>query len=233
MYGYSGGSRIDNFHIKNNISFNAGACVERFYPNYLIGGDTPITSVIYQGNVGYYTPTYLSGGYRIGHGNAAIGGIQVYDNYFVTNPSTGDPSMTFRGSSVDIVRFDGNTLIGDLPEEGININDWPNNTYLSSLPTSGVFYTIRQNSYKTTRYHVAIFNWARLNSVTISTNLQRGQNVTITNVQDWANDIVNGVIGANGNLTISMINHTVATPYSWTPPPSTFPKFGAFMIDMV
>jgi len=60
------------------------------------------------------------------------------------------------------------------------------------------------------------------------------QSILRRNVQDYWNDTQTLDITA-GHITVNMqaVNRTVETPVGWTAPATTFPQFGAFVLEKV
>jgi hypothetical protein len=56
--------------------------------------------------------------------------------------------------------------------------------------------------------------------------------VQARNVQDYFSDIQMVTVTV-GKITVNMqaVNRTVATPVGWAAPATTFPKFGAFVLE--
>lgn len=103
-------------------------------------------------------------------------------------------------------------------------------------PTVGNHVAVYQNVYKTDRLHVAVYNETGANTVNVdvSAYFSNGDQVTVRNTQDYQNDIQTVVV-AGGNVAVDMqaANHTVETPVQWTAPATTFPDFGAFVIERI
>ena len=109
----------------------------------------------------------------------------------------------------------------------------PNGFFTGNRPT-GTEIFIRPNKYEPGRAHIIVFNWDKLNKVSIdlSSVLPLGTPFEIRNAQDFLNDIVVSGIYNGGNVEIDMVNRTVATPIGWNEPiaSSTFPEFGVFVL---
>ena len=135
--------------------------------------------------------------------------------------------------------FSGNIIHTKLPND-INTNlavlDETNtisNNTISEPPTTGI--RTRLIICDSTRGHLVIYNYASASTVDADCSdlLSEGDSYRLTNVQDWANDIITGTAGANGIITVPMTGHTISTPIAWTAPESTFPVFGCFILEKI
>lgn len=85
------------------------------------------------------------------------------------------------------------------------------------------------------RAHVAIYNWQQLDNVTVTVPsvFSAGASVNARNVQDYFDDIQQLTVAGNGTIIVNMqaANRTVGTPTGWTAPATTFPQFGAFVLE--
>jgi len=66
--------------------------------------------------------------------------------------------------------------------------------------------------------------------VDVSAYFQNGDEVRIINVQDYYKDRALANV-KDGRINIPMTGHTVFTPVAWQSPASTFPDFGAFVVE--
>jgi hypothetical protein len=91
------------------------------------------------------------------------------------------------------------------------------------------------------RIHVAVYNWSGAASVIVDlsrvTNLSFPDFVKVHNIQDYFNDIQMLQLDSNKCIQVDMLpnHHTVALPNGtgWESPVSSFPLFGAFVIDVI
>lgn len=96
---------------------------------------------------------------------------------------------------------------------------------------------IFDNDYKTGRSNIAIFNESQADSVMVDLSniawLIAGTVLTARNVNDYFGDIQTLVLDENKKITIDMRaeNRTVVAPVSWPTPVTTFPTFGAFVVE--
>lgn len=81
------------------------------------------------------------------------------------------------------------------------------------------------------RLHVAIYNEARADSVKVDVSAywKDGDRVNAYNAQDYPNDVQALTVTA-GVVAVNMQNRTVAKPFAWNAPASSFPQFGAFIM---
>lgn len=129
-----------------------------------------------------------------------------------------------------------NTHVGDAPllkaayKTGNIWLDWPGKVN---------YIVVTPNDYNTKRANVTIYNWEELKTVTVDLTsvigLSAGDQVKVHNVQDYFKDIQTLTLDADKKITVNMQveNRTVAAPYQWDAPVSTFPTFGAFVVDVV
>lgn len=125
-----------------------------------------------------------------------------------------------------------NNLWGNLNE--FVQGDYPTNTYGTFANTPDAVYLFG-NVYDINRAQLAIINKQALAdnvAVDVSSLFNDGDTITARNVQDYWGDTQSLVV-SGGNITVNMqaVNRTVATPQGWTPPASTFPTFGCFVLE--
>jgi hypothetical protein len=200
---YSGGSAyIDNFDIVENTLFQSGILSGNERPNILLGGDTKAANdCVADGNLSYGAAAGLQS-YGQGFRNLA-----ARNNYFPNGLNYNLASDTFAEDT-------GNTL-----------------------GTVGNQVFVHPNAYQTDRANVTVYNEAGADSVTVDLSavagLAAGDSVTVRNVQDYFVDIQTLTLDANKQITVDMqaANRTVAAPVAWTAPPTTFPAFGAFVVE--
>lgn len=124
----------------------------------------------------------------------------------------------------------GNTFLGTL--EGVTEEQIPGNTF-GERPTSGKRVRLIDCG-DGIRGHLVIYNYDLDNTVDVdcSALLAEGDDYRLTNVQDFT-DIITGVAGAGGVITVPMTGRTIAAPIKWQAPPTSFPEFGCFIIEKV
>jgi hypothetical protein len=133
------------------------------------------------------------------------------------------------------------------PVAGVTLrrNYWPEGLVLDGVadvdedgfygprPTSGSHIWV--NPVAEGRAHLALYNWDHADSlvVDVSAVLDPGASYRLINVQDYFVDRVTGTVGQDGTITVDMraVAHTVAAPVAWPAPPTTFPKFGCFVLE--
>ena len=210
----------DDVDIEGNAMFMNGILSTQHQQNFLVGpfqgvSQNPIvvSNCVYDIN-GSGSDTFM--GYDGGMANANIAG-----NYFGTSVQFGPQSgMTLAGNT-----FCAGTI-------AVTQSAYPNNTYLTVPPATGTKIMVRPNRYEAGRANIIIYNWGQASTVNVDIStigLNVGDQYELHNVQDFYADIITGTY-SGGTITIPMTGHTVAAPTSHTAPPSTFPKFGAFVI---
>lgn len=122
-------------------------------------------------------------------------------------------------------------------------DDWsPADTVLTAstnntTKTIGNRVFVHPNAYKATRANVTIYNEAGADTVSVDLSavmgLKEGDTVNCHNCQDYFADIQSLVLDGNKKIAVNMqvVNRTVAAPYQWEAPATTFPTFGAFVVE--
>ncbi len=212
----------DNFKIEGNAFFMNSNLSWNHQANVLIGAfqgraQNPsfIKNFVYD-TMGSSSDSNM--GYTGGSDNA-----QIKDNFFHTSVmfSYDNYNMTLTGNT-----FAGGTVNLDKTKH-------PNNSYLSSKPTSN-FISVRPNQYETGRANIVIYNYQKLNTVTVDVTgigLIPGEQYELRNVQNYFGDIITGTYNG-GSISVPMTGRTIAKPVgqNFSTPPTTFPDFGAFVI---
>jgi len=227
---------VDNFRIEGNTVFDNGVIgyntAQAAYGvkgrNILVGGN----SVTHDSSViSNYTYLYNGNGsaFNIGY-NAGSLNITIANNYFVGG------SVVFGGSNNNL-SLDGNTLFA-LHTIGLSQLQFRDNTWLVLKP-SDVQIFIRPNQYETGRANLTVFNWPEKDTVQVSAadlagvEIHPGDKYILHNVQDYFDDLTEGVYDGNA-ISIPMTGRSVAQPVGLSfKPPSTFPRFGAFVLEVV
>ena len=197
---------------------------------------------------------YTEGGHAQGYnvvGNTIFNSAVLYAgndygmNFWVQDPNPGtgytfDSNMSYHakptGDPVRIGLYDyqyGVRLLNNYWPEGIIKNcellEERGNYY---GPALGNRVFLRANDYDPNRANLTIYNEAEASTIDIDISALFGQTGTVKahNAQDYFTDIQTLTITA-GVITVSMINRTVAAPVGWTAPATTFPQFGAFVLE--
>jgi hypothetical protein len=127
----------------------------------------------------------------------------------------------------------GNTFLG--PVSGLSSSAYPQNTYYGTYPAAkptGAQVLVRPNQYEAGRGNIVIYNWSRANTVNVDISnlgLAVGDQYELHNAVNFYGDIITGTY-AGSPISIPMTGRTVAAPAGLTPPASTFPDFGAFVL---
>lgn len=240
IHAYGSGGAVSNFTIDGNTVFENGKPRGQNYQyGILNGGSIGLTSPIIRNNMTYSAAGVVGdygGRIQIGYGtgNAALD-VSVYDNYLVSCRF----ALDFLNAT--LTRMDGNTIIGWATADGsgFDFTAWPNNIDTTpwpapiTFPAAGNRVFLTANEYDAKRAQLTIYNWELADSVTVdvSTIYKAGDTLKARNVQDYWIDIQNLVVSEAGTIRVNMQNRTVASPVAWTPPPTTFPRFGAFILE--
>jgi hypothetical protein len=224
IHAYTESGRLDNIVLDGNVVFNSGSLCGNYSTNLHHGGMQPLTGARWIANSTYFGP--LHGGVnRLGWDKEnPVTNAEVTNNAFVG------------GTALDLVDvkspiMTGNRFYGRIT--GFESVAYPENVY-SGIPSSGPpVAVIRPNLYDDGRASIAIYNWERGDEVVldVSSTLHPGERYRLRNVQDYFRDVRTGNVSAVGSIVAPMTGHTVATPFGWNAPSSTFPSFGAFVLE--
>ena len=166
----------------------------------------------------------------------SVNGYFVCTNNFLAMEAT--PQSSYIGNNLpnnSLVDCTGNTYIGQVTSKGAAT--FPDNTYLSAYPSTGSKVFIQPNSYEPLRGQIAIFNYAKASSVTISLaslGYAEGDTYTLHNAANYWGDMVTGVYnGSSVTVDMQAEDHSVAAPIgvNFQKEPTSFPDFGAFIIE--
>lgn len=219
------------FDIHDNIIANNGAPFGRYYLNMLLGGGGVVSGCAVTDNWCYYPPTdppLTNGRNKVGYGlTGSVTDTTITGNWF----AGGDYAFELAGESYSPT-MTGNTITGNLL--GFVQGDYPDNTYADP----GAQVMVRECSYIGAAI-VGVYNPAGANTVAVDltsvTGLAASDQVRVRNAQDYANDVQTLTLDANKRVTVNMqaVNRTVAAPVGWDAAATTFPSFGAFVIEKV
>jgi hypothetical protein len=219
LHAYTQANSIDNFTFDGNVVFNAGYLVRSGNAdvNIYLGGYVTANNDTYTNNMTFYSGAASEN--DIGTHTALI----VQNNYFAMgNPlslSSGGTTMT------------GNTFIGAVG--GFSSSTYPNNTYLSSPPsTTKVF--VKKHKYDAGRGNIVIYNWAKSSAVDVdvSSVLSAGDAYEIRDAENYYGNAVGTGTYSGGTISIPMTGLTAMAAVGnvvWQPP-HTAPDFGVFLI---
>jgi len=152
---------------------------------------------------------------------------------FIENMSYGAGGLQFYGDGAINITLTDNY-----------IPDGKTGTY-TAVSESGNYYGpdvgnqvfVRPNDYQSDRANVTIYNQDGLDSITVDLSsvagLSAGDTVSVHNVQDYFVDIQSLIVAGDGTIAVDMqaVNRSVATPVGWAAPATTFPDFGAFVLE--
>ncbi|MCL5667137.1 MAG: DUF2341 domain-containing protein [Patescibacteria group bacterium] len=228
-YGTNPDARADNMTFEGNTSFDSGMVANlsaQPAANLILGTlESSMQNLVVKNNYTYYpVGNPENRGISVKY-NGALNPV-VQDNYVASDQAVAF-ELDYQGSAT----VTGNTFYGSV--SGVNSSTHPNNIYYTSRPT-GVKVFVRPNKYDTGRANITIYNWNQNVSVPVDVSnigLQPGDTYEIRNAQNYWNEKITGVY--NGSpISIPMNGWTVVKPMGWDyAPPTTFPTFGAFIIQ--
>jgi hypothetical protein len=225
IHAYTEGGYIQGFDIVGNVWFNNGILADGYdslKDNCLVGGLQPAARVLLQENYGWAISS-SERSVRLGYTDDFTNQeATLLDNYFV-----GETTFVQPWQSISMHR---NTFFGAVL--GVNTALYPNNTYLSSRPTD-VRLVVRPNQYEAGRFHIIVYNWDLLPSISLDLGglVPNGTTYKLLNAQNYYGlPVLQGVYDGT-SLQIPMTGLRVATPYgyAYTPPP-TGPEFNVFVL---
>jgi hypothetical protein len=175
--------------LQGNIAFNGGSLSEyasRKFNLFVVSNNprAPTRNLVARRNCTFAGPTATTPPCNTFGPNHGAINMRLEDNYLlgqlrVTGPYT---SSTISGNKIL-----GGTALTFLTGTGYSTTDFPDNTYSQEVPTDGVECFVRPNKYESGRAHIAIYNWARLSSVTVNVagvGLNPGERYELINVMD-------------------------------------------------
>ena len=225
IYGTSG-AYLDNFHMEGNTLFNAGEqTAQGFTRNLLIGGSNVAQNLVLKDNYAYFPPLAAKGDHNVGY-DAGTNNAAIVNNYLVSGYLA---MVLVKGTNASIT---GSTFAG--PVSGFSSAQFANNTYYSVRPT-GVKVFVRPNLYEPGRANITVFNWDRLDSVSVDlagAGLKVGEAYEIRDVQDYFGPPIITGIYDGANVSIPMTGTAVGSPqgYVLIQPAHTDLEFGAFIL---
>jgi len=171
--------------------------------------------------------------YGATYNNILVGGLQIAHNITVKNCMTygaGGVNIGYSAGADNVV-LENNYFPGGITKVNCT-NLIESGNYYGAAIGNQIF--LRANDYDPNRANLTIYNQAEENTIDVDVSAVFGQTGTIKahNVQDYFVDIQTLTITA-GIITVDMqaANRTVATPVGWTAPVTTFPQFGAFVLE--
>ena len=220
LHAYTQRGRIDNLYVEGNTFFNNGVLAPSGGRNLLIGGWSIASNPRVLGNFLYRKPggpvSSFDMGHRAGCSNAIVMNNFVADNTYFVNCDSG-------------ATITGNTFLGAL--SGISASNFPNNTYLSSRPSSNQVF-IRPNKYEAERANITVYNWElkRTVDVDLSCVLPIGSQYEIRNAQNFYAPPIGSGTYKGGEIVLPMSSVAPATPVGWPAPPTTGEEFQVFVV---
>lgn len=206
---YGSGQPLNNYTVEDNIIFESGMLRDLAQSNILVGGEGGSIAVnpILRRNCTYFSGTGTPN--KLGMSAGATGAI-IEDNYMPEGLTKGNVVATsetgnYYGPGIGDVAF------------------------------------VKPNAYNANRAHLAIYNENELDTVEVDVSSLgwTGQVSAsaamsfnpVTHIYDDVQtlDIIDGAVTVNAQA----INRTVAAPQGDDAPPTTFPQFGAFVLERV
>lgn len=247
MHCYSDrGEPLSGLRIEGNASFSSGILNTNGgylrLPNFLVGGTTPVTNLVFNNNFGYY-----SGGCQ---DNLQLG-YQTYDNY-----SAVVQNNYFVGGTVTVGHWRNLTLVNNTfadfgtvfhynPSSVVGSYVWNSNQYCNvqaiwsvnnninllfaqwqstngfdadstvtaTSPTNAQVF-VRTNAYEAGRANIIVYNWGLSNTVSVDVShvLSPGATYEVRNAQDFFGAVVASGKYDGTPLRLPVTGLTVATP---------------------
>ncbi len=222
---------MNNFRLEGNTSFNAGIWGQGYWLNNIqVSGQAASNGHRIIDNMTYSGPGKYWGRNQIGYGTGnPVTNVQMTGNFFACEPVQGGDQMTMALINCVPDVMTSNTFCGRVE----NVGTVAGNTY-NSAGQYGNRAFLRANPIDPNRANLTVYNQSQANrvSVDVSGIFANGDTIAARNVQDYWND-TQSLIVADGGIAIDMqaANRTVESPQGWTAPASTFPAFGAFVLE--
>ena len=204
VHAYTENGAINNFEFVENVMFRCGILDRNgAHPNFLLGGGKVADTSLWDGNCAY------------------------------------GPNLQFYGKGATNVTFTDNYLPGGVTG---TVEYVTNENNVTAPPAEGgTHIRLYADDYDANRAYLVIYNWDNLDdvSVDVSGMFEAGDTLYLWSVQAGVNeagerqDRAPYTVAPDGTITVDMraSEHPVATPYQWTAPDTTFPTFGAFVVE--
>ncbi|MFN0213124.1 MAG: T9SS type A sorting domain-containing protein [Saprospiraceae bacterium] len=237
---------LGNFDIQHNIVFNGGSASENLggvgnnsrTHNFFVvanGVNNPVVNTVIKHNYTYSginTPRPPVNAFGLNYG---VKNMILDSNYLTCQTRLG-----FNNTPIFEASVKDNKIIGGIPPVygvylwGFTQPDFPQNTYIPNIPTTGLEYFVTPNKYEKGHAHIVVYNWDSLETVQIDISnigLSPGDQYELINTMDYFNDITIGTYDAGGIISVPMTGHSFTQAIgSNKAPVSQFPTFGAFVI---
>lgn len=164
--------------------------------------------------------------------NILIGGSVIASGIVATGNLTygGRNGIHEYGDGMDTPELSDNYL-----PDGWSVPDGSYTGNGNTLGTIGNTAFVYPDDYITGCGIIAVYNQSETDSVTVDVTdiLEVGDDYTLRNAQDYYTDVVTGMVGEVGTISVDMraASHSVAAPVNWDTPAKTFPEFGAFILE--
>jgi hypothetical protein len=212
---------LDNLEIVGNTIWDSGALSRHGYDrNLLLGGGVRARNARIVANATYYAN---GPGNNLGYG-AGCENTVVEDNLFA---SGGEGPSLYLVECGDGMKMRGNTFLG--PVKGLTPP--AGNRVVSK--ERGAHVIVRKDAYEKGRALVTVFNWEKARAVRVDPGavLARGDAYELRSVTDVFGPPVLSGTWDGARLVVPMTNLPPVKPVGWTPPPSTAPELGVFVLQ--
>ncbi len=239
-------SALGNFDIRGNILFNGGAASENMggpgnnvrTHNFFVvanGAGNPVENTVIKHNYTWSSPEMPRPSVNAFGLNQGVRNMVLDSNVLTCQTRLG-----FNNTPIFEASVLGNQIISGIPPVygyylwGFTQDDFPDNDYFPTLPTTGQDVYVIPNTYETGRAHIVIYNWENDLNVMVdisSIGLKPGDPFELVQVLDMEEKVTTYTYDGSGSLIIPMTGHSLALPVgSVQAPISTFPTFGVFLI---
>lgn len=233
IYGSGDNSYINNFIVEGNMVFNSGILQGDFERNVLFGGGITCVGHQIMSNFLYMPLTSGQQSLNVGY-NSDLGcdDVLVKDNYIA------GATVMANNKNLSLI---GNTFIGSIRFDPTNtpsnsLSGYPGNINIpyGTRPT-GTRVFVRPNRFEPGRGHIAVYNWDRLDTVSLdlSSIMGVGTAYEIRDVQNYfgAPVLTGTYTGGNVTVTLPGTGSPVMTPVGNAPvPPHTDKEFNVFVV---
>jgi hypothetical protein len=220
------GDPLDNMTLDGNTIFGNGSISRQGVlesRNVLLGGAVIAKEPVVTGNAIYDGQTNI--GYHAGCTDSTVTG-----NYF-GGPLVWVKCLGTMNNNVLYNPYDSGSGYQELSGQ------FPDNTYHKGRP-SGLVVRPRRNKYEPGRGMVTIYNWDRQPKIGVNladAGLSEGDRYEVRDAQNYFGKPVASGVYRGGSVDLPMTNPAVSPPVGSvpTPPKSTLPDFGVFVIEKV
>ncbi|MGH7559685.1 MAG: Ig-like domain-containing protein, partial [Gemmatimonadales bacterium] len=214
---YSPGAGGANVRIGHGSTKNGSASVQG---NYAVGG-SPVLDLGYWSSATVSSNTLVGSSTVVALNDATTSGKQFSANTHRRDPSTS--SWKYKGTSYNWTSWKSATALASSDQA------------MTGVPTATHVVT-RVNPHVKGRGYVAVYNWARQGSVSVSLSgiLSVGDQYVVRNAQNpFGAPVASGTFGG-GSVTLPLSGITPPAPIGWTrSAPKTGPDFDVFVVQKI